>query len=330
MPFSVLDSGINFVLFAQKLGTWLEQPMLFFSFLGSEEFYLLIASAIYWCISARTGLRVGLYLSISAGINAIFKLLFHVPRPYWYDRRVSALSSETSFGNPSGHSQNAVVVWGSLAASSGKTWAWAAAVVIIILISFSRIYLGVHFAVDVIGGWLIGAILLWALLKFETPVLRWLDGQNLVSRIAVVFLVSVSLIALAAIARLMLAGWELPAEWIENARAADPSAEPINPFALEGIISNAAIFFGLAVGGIWIYERGGFVTRGTWWQLGLRYLVGLIGVLVLWRGLGLIFPDGETAIPIILRYIRYALVGVWVSGLAPLLFIKLRLSAPKR
>ena len=47
-------------------------------------------------------------------------------------------------------------------------------------------------------------------------------------------------------------------------------------------------------------------------------------------GLGLIFPDGETAIPIILRYIRYALVGVWVSGLAPLLFIKLRLSAPKR
>ena len=330
MPASFLDSGIDFVLLAQNLGTWLEQPMLFFAFLGSEEFYLLIAPAIYWCISARTGIRVGLFLSLSAGINAIFKLLFHMPRPYWYDRRVSALSTETSFGNPSGHSQNAVVVWGSLAASIGKAWAWVTAVVIIILISFSRVYLGVHFPVDMIGGWLIGAILLWTLMRLETPVLRWLDGQSLFIRIVVVFLVSVSLIAMAAFARLMLAGWELPAEWIENARVADPSAEPINPLAFGGIVSNAALFFGLAVGGIWIHEKGGFVTRGTVWQLVLRYLVGLVGVLVLWRGLGLIFPGGEMLIPFSLRYIRYVLVGVWVSGLAPLLFIQLRLSTPKK
>jgi hypothetical protein len=253
-----------------------------------------------------------------------------MPRPYWYDRRVSALSTETSFGFPSGHSQNAVVVWGSLAGGIGKAWAWIAAVVIIILISFSRVYLGVHFPVDMIGGWLIGAILLWTLMRLETPVLHWLDGQSLLIRIAVVFLVSVSLIAIAAFARLMLAGWELPAEWIENARAADPSAEPINPLALKGIISNAALFFGLAVGGIWIYEKGGFETRGTLWQQVLRYLVGLVGVLVLWRGLGFFFPDGETLIPFSLRYIRYALVGVWVSGLAPLLFIQLRFSTPKK
>ncbi len=330
MPTSILDFGIDFVLLVQNLGAWLQQPMLFFSFLGVEVFYLLIAPAVYWCFSARAGLRVSIYLTLSAGINVIFKLLFHMPRPYWYDRRVSALSTESSFGIPSGHAQNAVVVWGSLAATIGKLWAWIAAVVIIILISFSRMYLGVHFPTDLIGGWLIGTILLWAFLKFETPVLRWLDRRSLVSRIAVVFLVSLSLIALAAVARSMLTGWELPSEWIENARAADPLAEPINPLAFEGIISNAAIFFGLAVGGLWIYDRGGFATRGLWWQLVLRYLVGLIGVLVLWSGLGLIFPDGETLIPIVLRYIRYALVGFWVTGLAPLLFIKLSLSETKK
>lgn len=330
MPTSFLDFGIDFVLLIQNLGSWLMQPMLFFSFLGVEAFYLLIAPAIYWCYSTRAGLRVSIYLTLSAGINAIFKILFHMPRPYWYDRRVAALSTETSFGIPSGHSQNAVVVWGSLAASIGKAWAWAAALVLIILISFSRIYLGVHFPIDLIGGWVIGTILLWLLLKFEKPVLSWLNRQSLVSRIAIVFLVSLSLIALAALARLTLGNWEIPVEWIENARAADPSAELINPLALEGIISNAAVFFGLAVGGIWITDRGGFVTRGYWWQLILRYLTGLIGVLAIWLGLGLIFPDGEAAIPIVLRFIRYALVGIWVTGIAPLLFLKLHLSTPKK
>jgi hypothetical protein len=46
MPISFLDSRIDFVLLAQNLGTWLKQPMLFFAFLGSEEFYLLVAPAI--------------------------------------------------------------------------------------------------------------------------------------------------------------------------------------------------------------------------------------------------------------------------------------------
>jgi hypothetical protein len=49
---------------------------------------------------------------------------------------------------------------------------------------------------------------------------------------------------------------------------------------------------------------------------------------VLWQGLGAVFPGGEEPLALLLRYLRYALVGAWVGGLAPLLFVRLGLAAP--
>jgi hypothetical protein len=57
----------------------------------------------------------------------------------------------------------------------------------------------------------------------------------------------------------------------------------------------------------------------------------VIGLLILWFGLGLVFPRGESILPYILRYLRYVLVGFWVSGGAPWIFYKFNLAeAPKR
>lgn len=321
-----LDLGIEIVLFVQSLGNWLAGPMLFFTFLGSEQFFLLIAPAIYWCINSQIGLRLGIYLSLTAGVNSILKIIFHTPRPYWYDTRVAALAGESSFGIPSGHSQSAVVVWGSLAASIGKRWLGFLAGLLIILIGLSRIYLGVHFPTDVLVGWLIGIILLWILIKIEPRVLSWLRRSNLSTQISAAFIVSILLILIAWLARLALGDWSVPSAWIENAAKAFPEGERINPLALSGIVSNAAIFFGLATGAMWINSRGGFRIQATGWQLLLRYLVGLLGVVVFWFGLGEILPDGESLLPLFLRYLRYALVGFWVSGLAPDIFIRLHLA----
>jgi hypothetical protein len=58
----------------------------------------------------------------------------------------------------------------------------------------------------------------------------------------------------------------------------------------------------------------------------LRYVVGVIGVLVFWYGLGAVLPRGESLIPFMLRFVRYALVGAWISAGAPRLFEKLQLT----
>lgn len=321
-----LGFEINLILLFQKLGTWLVAPMRFFTFLGYEEFYLLIAPALYWCFNTALGLRLGLYLILSANLNAALKFLFHTPRPYWIDLRVRAFTAESSFGIPSGHAQNAVPVWGTLAIHFRKVWIWVGAIGLMGLIGLSRVYLGVHFPRDVLVGWLIGAVLLGLMLSLEKPALDWLKTRSLWTQISSILAVTFLLLAFGGGARLALAGWTLPQEWINNARIAFPDAKPIDPLAFSSAVSNAGVFFGLALGGLFMFRRGWFNPLGPLGMRFSRYLLGLLGVLILWMGLGEILPRGETWLPFTLRFVRYALTGLWVTYLAPLTFIRLRLT----
>ena len=116
----------------------------------------------------------------------------------------------------------------------------------------------------------------------------------------------------------------MPTLWVENAlRAGDELPEPL---ALSGILTTAGTLFGMLSGLAWMDSRGGWQASGPWIKRIARYLVGILGVLVLWYGLGAVFPRGETLWPYILRFIRYALLGLWVSAGAPLSFRAARLA----
>jgi membrane-associated phospholipid phosphatase len=312
-------------LILQGLGAWLLAPMQFFSFLGTEQFYLFIAPALLWCLDAGLGLRLGLGLMVSASVNSILKLVFHSPRPYWINERVQALAAETSFGIPSGHAQNAVVVWGILAAWIRKTWVWVVAILLMLMIGLSRLYLGVHFLGDVVVGWLVGGLILWAFLRLERPVLARLVQFPVGGQILAALIASLLLIFLGVVARLPLSGWSVPDVWVTLASRA-PDAEPLDPLSLSRLVSQAGTFFGLAMGGILLKQLGWFDARGPALQRVLRYLIGLAGVLVLYIGLGPILPRGEALVPYLLRYLFYALIGLWVTLVSPQLFIRLNLA----
>jgi membrane-associated phospholipid phosphatase len=318
------DSGIALILAVQNLGAWLEAPMRFFSFLGTENFFLLILPVLYWCVDANLGLRVGVILLFSGAINETFKLALHGPRPYWVSCQVKALAAESSFGVPSGHSQGAVSVWGMIASHVGKTWAWVIAIAMAFLIGFSRLYLGVHFGGDVLSGWLIGALILFAVLRLWDSVGNWLARKSLAQQAALAFACSLVMILLGAFFVRGLRGYSLPAEWIANAaRASDVLPDPVS---LSRVITSTATLFGLVLGAAWMRQRGGFQTSGPLEKRALRYLVGLVGVAIFWYGLGEIFPRDEALLSYILRFIRYTLVGSWVSGGAPWLFLRFNLA----
>lgn len=166
---------------------WLAGPMQFLTFLGTEEFFLLLLPVLYWSVDVSLGLRVGVILLISAGINSSLKLAFHLPRPYWMDSQIKAFAPETSFGLPSGHAQNAGPVWGTVTSWLKKNWSWAAAVIVILLISLSRIYLGVHFPTDVLGGWIAGGLILWAAVRYSARVADWWGGLGLGAQLVAAF-----------------------------------------------------------------------------------------------------------------------------------------------
>jgi membrane-associated phospholipid phosphatase len=320
--------AIEWVVWIQNLGAWLELPMRFFTFLGSEEFFLLILPALYWSIDTALGLQIGLILLFNSWLNGLFKLIFAAPRPYWVSLEVKALAAESSFGIPSGHAQIAIGVWGALAARLRKRWVWGIAALVIFFIGFSRLYLGVHFVHDVLVGWLLGGLTLWAFLALWNNLSAWAKSLSLGQQIVSAFVLSLIFLLFGWVAVNALRGYTLPVEWIENARrAGDPLPDPVS---LAGFITSAGTLFGLLGGLAWIASRGGYRAEGPLARRILRYALGLIGLILLYFGLSLIAPRGSDLAAVLFRYVRYAMVGFWISGGAPWLFLHFKMvKSPK-
>lgn len=105
-----MDAFLSINLALQALGDWLAGPMKFFSFLGSEDFFLIVLPLVYWCVDSALGLRIGVMLMLSVSMKNLFKMSLHGPRPYWVSEQVIGMASETGFGVPSGHAMTAAGV----------------------------------------------------------------------------------------------------------------------------------------------------------------------------------------------------------------------------
>ena len=83
---------------------------------------------------------------------------------------------------------------------------------------------------------------------------------------------------------------------------------------------------------VWLDRRGGFAIDGPPGRRLLRFILGLVGLLVRYLGLkglfALIVPDADAALPYVLRYVRYVLVGGWISAGAPWMFLRLKPAGP--
>lgn len=325
---NLMNSGINWIATLQGLGSWLTLPMQAFSFLGSEEFFTLGLPALYWSVNAAIGLRVGVILMIGSSFNDMLKLAFHTPRPYWVSTEIKAFASETGFGLPSGHSNAAVGVWGMIASQIKNRWAWVIAILLMFLVGLSRVYLGVHFPTDVLLGWFSGAVILWLVLRLWDPIAAWLKKLSLAKQVLIIFIFSQILIMLALIPYFSLkaSGWQIPNEWLQTAIQNIPNGKNPNPTSLAGLLTSTGTLFGIGAGYAWLNMKGGYNSDGSGWQRFLRYIVGVTGVIIIRFGLKEIFPGGETWIGLIFQYIRYAVIGAWVSAGAPLLFFAMKLA----
>jgi hypothetical protein len=299
--------------------------MKFFTLLGSEEFFLVALPLIYWCVDAGAGLRIGAIILFTGCINDILKLSMHGPRPYWVSTQVKAFSAETTFGVPSGHAQIAVGLWGMAAAQIKRSWAWLVAIFIILMVGLSRLYLGVHFPHDVLLGWAIGALVLWAFLRGWDVIAVWAKRKSLGQQVGLAFALSMILMIFGIIGFGTLRGWVIPAEWLANAKLAGVTDLPA-PISLNNTITSSAVLFGMLAGLAWMNSRGGYDTQGGVWQRAARLLPGLLGTLIFYLGLKAIFPRADDFLSYFLRYIRFALVGMWISAGAPWVFQKLGLA----
>ncbi len=319
----LLDSGIPLILAFQNLGEWLLTPMKMFSFLGTEDFYVLAFPIVYWSFDAALGLRVGVMMLLSSGVNTIFKFAFHAPRPYWVNTDVQTYAAESSFGFPSGHAQSAMSIWGMVGTYYKKTSVWVLSIILILGISLSRLYLAVHYPLDTIFGLIIGFGLVIGLNRAWNPVSVWAKKQSFSKQVLAAFFGSLTMLIVGGFVAWIFRDWIMPVAWTQNAARA--SSEALNPYSISGLVTSSATLFGLLSGLAWIEKKGGYTASGTATQRFLRYILGVVGLAIFYLGLKIIFPSGENFIAYLFRYLRYSLVGFWVSGGAPFIFLKAKL-----
>ena len=130
--------------------------------LGSAPAYLAVVAAIYICVDHRFGFRVMVMFLLSAHANAVLKVIYHTPRPYMLHPDLPAIWAESGEGNsfPSGHAQNSTVIYGIVTGALRSPWWRVGFVALVAVIGLSRLYLEVHWPIDIVGGALIGCALL--------------------------------------------------------------------------------------------------------------------------------------------------------------------------
>ncbi len=147
--------------------------------LGYEAFYFLVVTPLFWMVDRRRASVLFLLILASGLLNTAAKLLVDTPRPDPALVRVLDLRPYRSGSGafPSGHAQNAVVFWFYIAGWVGRPWCRGLALLMVVLISFSRLYLGVHFPIDIVGGLVLGSVIMlllpralerWSRVDFST------------------------------------------------------------------------------------------------------------------------------------------------------------------
>lgn len=101
-------------------------------------------------------------------LSALLKIIIHAPRPFEVFSQVQSLFPETGFSFPSGHATffSALAVELFLLHKKAGYWFFAFA----FLIGLARIIGGVHFPIDILGGFILGALVAYLIKKF-TPAL---------------------------------------------------------------------------------------------------------------------------------------------------------------
>jgi membrane-associated phospholipid phosphatase len=262
---------------------------------GQTLFYIVLLALVFWCINKTLGRQLFFAVVLSSMSAELIKYLLQTPRPYLaYPDQVVALVDQPGYGFPSSHVTMSLVIWGCVALWLKRRWVWAAVGCYVLLMGWARMYTGVHYPQDVIGGIALGALVLWGYARVLEVFPLWWARSDARTQAIIVVLLGLAI------------------------------ALPLGS-SKDGLTVSGA-FIG---GGLGIMVEAWFVRfspGGDYLRRGLRFIVGLALVSALLFGLRAAFEPLEPEQAF--RVLRYALVAGF--GLAGWPWLSVRLGLASR
>jgi membrane-associated phospholipid phosphatase len=246
------------------------------NFFDRSEFFFILIPTVWLGYHWKAGFKLFYLFVISNLINHALKEFFAYPRPFHFDAELGIIQVK-GYGFPSGAAQSVILLSGLLLIYWKSHWKWLVALSYAFLISLSRLYLGVHFPSDIVGGWIVGGLLL-ILFLFLHP---RLEGR----------LETLSLPALFAISQLI------------------PLLLLILEYSLPAIrVCSTAM--GMGLGLCIVHRHHLFISAPKdYREMTIRAIIGVLGTFACYELTSLLLFSSST----VYLFMQFFLLGLWTS-----------------
>ncbi|MFA6732443.1 MAG: phosphatase PAP2 family protein [Sphaerochaeta sp.] len=277
----------------------------FASIVGEQTFVIAVIIYIYWNHDKKKGFTLFSSILFAVLSMGILKAIVRSPRPFQVLESIDGkrLETATGYSFPSGHTTTGAAFYTSLALAFRKRGFSIFCAIMMTLVGLSRLYLGVHWPIDVFAGLLLGILIsLFAKQKLDA---LYEQGEKR-NRFALVF--GLIMFVSGALMSILL------------------NVHAIDEVAFTDLMKILALGSGGYLGFVFEEKKVDFTTQASVKIQISRYLVGLVGVLLI-LGAKKVIPESLYAVG---GFVRYTLVGLWATGLFPFIGRSLRLFSGSR
>lgn len=281
---SLLDSGVPTIAWiATHLRvSWLTPFIQAISDLGKEGQIIFTLAIAYWLWNKRYATYLGYAMFTALLVNFMLKGWVRECRPpsqYWLEQ------IHNSFSFPSGHTQVASPLWLGFAYYVRNKWLALTYLLIGLIIGLSRPYLGVHFVHDIVVGGILGVAIFAGYIVCEKKNWQLLQKLSMPSQ-------TLMMILILGIYLLLL--------------------KDLHPSVIKGVCALVGFWLGCQCEIRWVQ----FTPPRTIASSLVMLLIGVTGILILWKGLPLLSQAEGLSI------VQYVMLGAWITFVTPWLHKK--------